>query len=179
MQLSQIQELFAHQLILANQFSLIEQSNLSNLSHSIPANLDTCEGQAVIRLFTTYFAEEVWEAHAVEGEPSLEELCDALHFLVEICLRTGVTETSICANQYMITSDNHGVYLGKLLHSLRLRPWKQKKQPADLFAIRTSVISLFAAFLDHVSACGFTEERLLNGYFKKAEVNQQRIAAGV
>jgi hypothetical protein len=158
---------------------LIEQTNLSNLNHSIPADLDSYQGQAVIRLFITYFSEEMWEAHALEGTADLEELCDALHFLAEICLRAGVSAQSLYANQNLAVPGMMGSAMGRLLHSLRLRPWKQKKLTADLFMIRTAVVELFASYLDHVNECGYSEEQLLNGYFKKAEINQQRISTGV
>jgi dimeric dUTPase (all-alpha-NTP-PPase superfamily) len=133
----------------------------------------------VIRLFTTYFSEEMWEAHAVAGEVSLEELCDAFHFLVEICLRAGVTPTAVFANQRSVMNGEMGSAMGRLLYTLRMRPWKQKPAPADLFTIRSAVVRLFAFFLEHVHDCGFSEEQLLNGYFKKAVTNQQRIDAGV
>lgn len=166
--------LMEHQFELAQKFSSIESKNLSGMNHSIPADLDSYEGQAVIRLFLTYFAEELHEAYEAEGAQRVEEFADALHFAVELCLRVGIVPDP----------ENRGVHprltecTGLILRRLRNKPWKQTKAQTATHMIKHHTEQLFWAFLDHSGRYGIPLTKLLESYFAKAKVNHQRISSG-
>lgn len=173
MNLNTIGNLMEHQLALAQKFSSIESKNLSGMNHSIPADLSSYEGQAVIRLFLTYFAEEIWEAREEKGQARIVEYADALHFVVELCLRVAVVP-----DEEYVAPLPPNAYIGMILRGLRQKPWKQALVDSKVHLIRHYTQGLFWAFLKMVEDEGITEEKLLEAYFAKAKTNHQRISSG-
>jgi dimeric dUTPase (all-alpha-NTP-PPase superfamily) len=180
MNLPQLQEIFDHQRQLANQFQEIETKNL-RIPHSIPINVNSYQGQAVLRLYATYFHEEIWEAQTAVAEElgaqvELEELSDAFHFLVDLCLFTEVHPETLAASADR--DELLGVAFGEFLHTLKAKPWK--KNPTTVpSSIRLTLTWTFHAFMKHVRRAGFTEAQLYEAYFAKAKINQARIDSGV
>lgn len=134
----------------------------------------------MLRLFITYFIEELWEMMEAEStEKQIEEAADALHYMVEICLMAAVGPAMIYEQRkepvgFTITHE-----IGQLLYSLRKRPAKQKPVQVNVNLIRAHCVTLFRTFMEFMEYHAFTKEQLIDGYFKKAKVNHERIASGL
>ena len=179
MDLETLESIFQRQKELAERFHRIETSNLG-LTHSIPIDLDSFHGQAVMRLFVTYFVEEMWEFNKAEtADSQREELADALHFLVELMLMGGVTPLALNTMPVLRLPEYvSGSSVGILLHALRNRPWKLYVGQANLGNIRYALCMVYREFLNLVEEAGVEEKDLIDAYFDKVKVNHTRINSG-
>jgi len=68
--------------------------------------------------------------------------------------------------------------IGQALHSLRKRPHKQTHKTASTMHIQFTMIQLFNSFIRYVVRLGYSEPQLIEAYFGKANINDQRIDTG-
>lgn len=176
-----------------------------------PLLLDSRRDQEHFRLLAWRCTEELIEAvechyECVDMETYdgkfKEEMADALHFLIELCLAMGITEGELVSG-YEDTILNPGVdqlgycfwqcgkaaegtiperignvgyKLGLAMHQLRQRPWRTDNRPTN----RTLLVGkMHATWFTFVTACkraGVNSNELYDAYFKKGVVNDQRTA---
>jgi NTP pyrophosphatase (non-canonical NTP hydrolase) len=147
-------------------------------------NLDTREGQQWVKDFLWRITEEVGEAlDSALGLPHIkEELADAFHFLIELCLLTStqITVAYLIANHRWHRGDS--IYfrdlvvdLAKVGRTCKNKPWKQTQIPIDQGELRKNMENLAMSFLDYCCSYFESKEELYQYYFKKSKVNDFRI----
>lgn len=164
---------------------------------SAPVSLHTASGQRIIKDFAWRTVEELtesaeaWEKHAddavIARTHALEELADAVHFFVELCIFAGVTPDQCVDEQGGITPlhEPHGeefvdaywqftYKLGLAMNFLRNKAWKQSQVPTDEGRFRAALLQACNALFDIWEVCGCTEVDLYEYYMKKHAVNQFR-----
>ena len=181
-------------------------------SQDMPWDLNGRHSQEEFRLLAWRTTEEIveamqiWEGNhdAFRTERFQEEVADALHFFIELCLATDVREDTLLMGIdgavfmqdrdrleeffYIVSrealrihlheSDPWYEFIRALAHAImhfRQRPWRTDFRETDR---RAWVMGLHLAFRSFVEACiqsDVTAEALHSAYFKKAKVNIQRI----
>jgi dimeric dUTPase (all-alpha-NTP-PPase superfamily) len=162
-------------------------------------------GQMKLRRYAWYITEEVCEAlwaklYEKEKVNYREEIADAFHFLLDlviiaqveaavieefnpleavfeserVALRDASTETTFEAGwlEFLLA-------LGMTMNLLKNKPWKQSTKPLQLSIFQQAVIGTFRRFVRACLVSNVTAQQLNQSYFRKAEVNEQRIASGV
>ena len=168
----------------------------------MPWDLDGRKTQEEFRLLAWRCTEEVieamdsWEREAPANTFYREEVADALHFLIELCLATGISEDELVSGVVLRTivadvdrldlafseptgTGKHGWYdfiraLAFAMMQLRQRPWRTDDREADR---KRWVLGMYLAFRTFVDACkrtGITAEDLHSAYFAKAKINDER-----
>lgn len=177
---------------------------------SIPFELNGRHDQEYFRLLAWRVNEELIEAVEVyyecidtesyEGK-FREEMVDSLHFLIELCLATGVSEGELVSGfeghatedyDYLGRAFLHmgkcseetipqrvafvGYKLGLAMHCLRQRPWRTDDRPTNrsLFVAR-----MYGTWSTYIAACirsHISAEALYEAFFAKSKINDQRIA---
>ena len=188
-------EIFDKQWKLAEKYKDIE--GMGNLLEPkfLKINIDTQEGQKWIKDFAWRVTEELAEADEAkklwEKEDDkelaeqyythyLEELIDALHFLVELCIIAGYKQEIVplyvphC--DYETTSPWEVTYnLGLMCNCLKNKPWKQTQmltdRPKFYGFLRLAWEALICIYKDN----DMEDIDVYNLYFKKNAVNQFRI----
>ena len=168
--------------------------------YDLPWDLNDRKAQEEFRLLAWRYVEEItealgtWEvvpegAHKKDYE---EELADALHFFVELCLVTGIGPMEITKDGTLdgffdyVQDSTRGAYNGnafldcvrtmtEAIHTLRQRPWRVDNRPT----LREVWISnMYRAFLSFVELCIHTKVRsddIYHAYFAKSKINEQRV----
>lgn len=170
-----------------------------------PLNFQGQHEQEEFRLLAWRYTEELFEAMECyeSGSPPAdyhEEMADALHFLVELCLATGIRYTALTSGFEDVTIDadesddsldfvfkqvkKDPIYsqrwfgsirsLGLGMMSLRQRPWRRDSRESNRAQF---VLMMQATFYSFVNVCirtGITAQELHNAYFAKAKINHQR-----
>jgi len=187
-------EIFSKQMELAQKYKDIE--GMGNLLETIDNNINTSKGQKWIKDFAWRVTEELAEAQEAhelmeehlsheEGGPNasdyythyLEELIDALHFLVELTIIAGYVNFQPTSSVTPGTTEPWDVVfpLGLMCNTLKNKPWKQTQMLTD----RSDFEMYLNRAWDYLIAL-FRQEKLKNEdiynlYFKKNSVNQFRI----
>jgi phosphoribosyl-ATP pyrophosphohydrolase len=169
-----------------------------------PLALHTTHHQKVMKDFawrtTEELAEafEVWINHADRKhamEKGLEEMADALHFLVEMLIFAGVTPAQVLEQHPEFPTPDpldcrtdHSKFvagfwgctywLGRAMHELKNKPWKQTPVATNERNCRLLLIAALHAQLDLWATLGQTGDDLHVHYFKKAAVNVTRQETG-
>ena len=91
------------QLELINKYKEIEAKNLGREIHNYPVNIDSCQGQQHLKDLAWRVTEEIGEAMnclknkpwknsqmVTDKEHYIEEIADAMHFFVELCIASGL-----------------------------------------------------------------------------------------
>jgi len=178
----------------------------------MPWDLDNRKAQEEYRLLAWRFTEEVIEARETFEKPHdgntmaqyREEVADALHFFIELCLASNVMEAHLLTGLEDVTpipkSDEdrlelffrevskHYLHiygsdpwdeciraLGMAMMELRQRPWRKDFRQANR---ARWVMGMHLAFKSFVCACmrtHITAEELYQAYIGKAKINQKRI----
>lgn len=183
-----LEDIFKRQHELAEKYHPIEKANGFHVGEDILVGIHDKFGQHRIKDFCWRVTEELMEsleAHkAKDQEHCHEELADALHFMVELCLISGVSHEELefeINEEYAMFVDlerpmTRTVYhMGLACNCLKNKPWKQTQMLTDTnkfyFHIRESFKELMACF----SAAGVPhEEAVYDLYFRKNKVNQFR-----
>ena len=161
-----LKSIFEHQHELAKKYIPIEESNGLCLYSKIPADIDDSKAQARIKDMSWRCIEELAEAFEAyrKGEEIhfLEEIADALHFLVEKYL--------LC-NFYPFSPNNFSGYSydGKeMMPTSNLHAWfvVQDIDTEDIGIVS----SLLYALADFTEACGLTCNCLKNKPWKKSQM---------
>ena len=161
--------------------------------------------QEEFRLLAWRFTEEMMEAMETfeNASPRLdyhEEISDALHFLVELCLATGIScndlVTGIAGSTYEHESGEDSldfvfrkVSLDKIystkwystvramsmaMMQLRQRPWRTDNRESNRARFVLMMQATFFAFINTCTRTGMNAEDLHRAYFAKARINDQR-----
>ncbi len=158
--------------------------------HEVPVPLDTREGQSRIRQFAWFYVEELGEAILAQGTDSFhEELIDALHFLTELAILSGVgpSEIEVPPPEPQLLTLRHDwssvlyVVLKDITHPinmLKAKPWKQSWNPPDLEAYRQGIRKAYTSFLHLLKASGIHLDEVYDLYVGKNKINHLRIQGG-
>lgn len=168
-----------------------------------PVSLHTANGQKVLKDFAWRSTEELTESfEALEAQRfqispderdmhrlhQVEEIADALHFLVELLLFAGISaDAAIEATPSFPHPDFDGTYeehqvaywratykLGIAMNFLRNKPWKQSQVPTDEGRCRAALLGSWKAHVQLWSDLGYGSDTMFNFYFRKSEVNKFR-----
>jgi len=159
-----------------------------------PVSLHTHSGQKVLKDFAWRTVEELTESyeawfkhkHREEGEVhALEELADAMHFFVELCLFAGVgvhqclvaTKDFPPVRRHSASSDAYWQVtfkLGVAMNFLKNKAWKESQVPTDVNRFCNALLDTYVAMLLLWADLGYTQEHLFSYYFRKAQVNEFR-----
>lgn len=128
--------------------------------------------------------EEKSKAHEVH---QLEELIDALHFLVELVILTGKdwvwareqldTAVTIGSNMEQTPENAYwqvSYYLGMIGNTLKNKPWKQTEMPTDEEKFYGNLGRAFQALFQCMAFVGADEAKVYDYYTRKHQVNQFR-----
>lgn len=202
-------EIFGKQRSLMEKYEEIESKNGLLQTRDIPVNLHDRMGQARIKDFAWRVTEELAEAKEAHTiHPDLEdhvheEVADALHFLTELTILSGVShqevyngildEQVVQGEDYLGTlftklgmlrgPAKYGVdvamnktvtSLGLMCNTLKNKPWKNTHMITDENLFKSHLYDAWANFFVMCIAYGITAERLDDLYFRKNQVNQFR-----
>lgn len=180
--------------IFSMQMSLMEKYKLIEQLPDPPISLHSVGGQRIIKDFAWRMTEELTEAfehigQADERDKMGVELADALHFLVEMLIFSGITPQQCLQHQDEFprasgayNADPGGLFwvpvlkVGRATHHLHNRPWKQTLVPTNEGAYRSAMISAYASMIRIWCEAGFTAVEMLSYYEAKHAINQERQA---
>ena len=194
-----LEQIFKRQLELMEKYHDIEaRSGIFNYQDDgTPVNLTTVGGQARIKHLAWYTVEEI--AEALDGKDKAqqqEELVDALHFFVELCIASGYNYDffeplelmfgrvkrfhSDIDEGFLAQSVTKFIYaLGNAMNRLKNKPWKQTPVPVDIPAYEGWLTLAMFHFIQIAWAYGIHQpQQLVDLYMGKAKVNQQRQESG-
>lgn len=198
--------IFSHQRELMNKYHPIETANVGHEvpstsdehgPHSGPLNLQDRASQLQLKSFAWRITEELTEATLALDEDNkthyLEELIDALHFSVELCIMSGLKESDFAhtvrledalENLFHLSPESgnpriQAYYvieqLGAAMNRLKLKPWKTTGMLTDVKAYTSDVIAFFHGLIVLLKGSGFTAHSATAMYLNKNAVNQFRI----
>ena len=200
--------IFARQHALYEKYLPIETANGLRYSQDCPVNLHDRFGQAQLKDMFWRVTEELTEAidaariHRHIPNHTLEELADALHFLVEALLLSGITPTDIVryivsvgedrpikTDKLLLIYPSGAVYDARLeqyvyevIHAigcagnfLKQRPWKQSHFQVDVPKYREALMPALPALMLCFRYCSLEPEQVFAMYWKKSEVNKFRM----
>lgn len=187
--------IFQRQHALMEKYLLIEIRNDLCHTQDCPVDLNDKFGQARLKDFFWRITEELGEAceanriHPELKNHVLEELADALHFLVEMYLLAGVKPShwggESCRLETMVQASCDGVdletgcfeityYLGVASNCLKNRPWKQNHQLTDTLKFMMNLRMCLPLLIDVFVSQGLNADEIFRMYWKKSEVNKFR-----
>lgn len=195
-----LEAIFEKQRELMTKYHPIEEKNGMLWTKDIPVNLHCKYGQAQLKDFAWRFTEEITEAtEALEIHPGdknffYEELIDALHFLTELCILSGVDSREIATDLsgIVIQEKSRGIHapsiitttkvllylsieeLGKATNCLKNRPWKRTYILTDEVKYKNLIMNTFRIFCGSLFLLGLNSKDVYNIYTKKNEVNKIR-----
>lgn len=186
--------MFDKQIQLAIKYQKIEK--MGNLLKETATNVDTPNGQKWIKDFAWRVTEELAEAQEAFDEWEelmkeemgqdtnpyaeehythyLEELIDALHFLIELTIIAGydkniVTDPSSCNESWDVVYQ-----LGLMCNCLKNKPWKQTHMLTDRVKFEKYLKEAWRSMMGKFLNAELTHEDIYDLYFKKNAVNQFR-----
>lgn len=155
---------------------------------SLVANLDHSTDQHLLKTRAWWVTEELAEATdaLLEGHEQkfLEELSDALHFLTELCILSGLGPKDmegLRKKEYLVHKVEEKVLeiirsLGMTMWQLRNKPWKQTQIPTDYPRYQGGLIMTFKMLVRLImNYVGGEIEFVTALYLQKSLVNQFRI----
>jgi len=162
-------------------------------------NINEIRSQELLKNFAWRVTEELTEASVCfrdyEREHKLEEIADALHFLVELCIILEITPERIirfCLNEAELSDKleqlcnvqfPHSLpspypiieYLGTAMNCLKQKPWKQTHVLTDTEKVIENVVMAFWELCRYWVRQEEDADSLYNYYFRKNKVNEFRI----
>lgn len=194
-----LKEMFTKQKELAMKY--VEIEGMGNLFEKTNTNVDTLEGQIWLKDFLYRTIEEVGESFEVillnqhwNNIPDIdkihyaEELIDALHFFLELCLIAGynfdnfkqiseygiVRNTELNMRAFKVRHWNIVQNLTLAGNKLRNKKWKQTQVLTDRKIFFHYLEQAFDELIRALRTVGLTDEDIYNLYFKKNQVNKFR-----
>lgn len=181
------------QLELMQKYHGIEEKSGLLQTPDVPVKIDTARGQARLKDFCWRVTEELMESLESDiqhhEEHTVEEIADALHFMTELMILTGLfsdeeftpTMPKQIANRFNIaiksTADMYLqpiYYLGIAANLLKLKPWKQTFVATDLDRFKKSLQMAHWGIYELLSWMGVSDHQIYDFYFRKSEVNKFR-----
>lgn len=196
-----LDQIFRRQFELMQKYHSIEQANGLLITPDVPVNLHDAKGQFRLKDFAWRIIEELGEAmEAFLGERTLihykEEIADALHFLVEYTILSGMEpgslSDSVGGDKLDTLFREHNIskgpnfttvaldisefmmYLATACNCLKNKPWKVTMMLTDERYFRHRVRSAWKSFIDICADSGIDSDDLTELYFRKSEVNKFR-----
>lgn len=178
-------------------------------AESMPWPINDRDSQEEFRLLAWRCIEEVYEAiyglrvaDFVVNDPFREEVADALHFFVELCLATGIGSRDLIFHyeglcfppdedaldhvfKFVGSSPNDSIIdrwnlfverMARAMMMLKQRPWRTDDRPTNERVFRSQMAASFMSFIAACKRSGITADSLHDAYFAKGKVNDQRIA---
>jgi hypothetical protein len=195
-----LQSIFQKQGELIEKFHPIEAANGLLHHPDVPVPLDDKFGQAHLRDLAWRIVEEISEAYRSYSDPDHreEELADALHFLVELAITSGLEPKDlgefleevpgvdlldglfeferIEPGEVKVKIANFIGDLGMSINELKNRAWKQKHTPTNQKKYKDGISVAFYSFICVCKSVGMTANSLHGRYMAKHAVNEKRIA---
>lgn len=159
-----------------------------------PLALQHAKHQAVLKDFAWRTVEELTEAYQIWDEAPegwsqqmiqravMDELADAWHFFVELLIFAGVTPSQCLYALHRRPFERDGepywvatYALGRAMHYLRAKPWKQTHEATNELAFRDALLDAFVALVA-LWPDGADAHDLWEHFNRKHEINVQRIA---
>jgi len=190
--------IFARQHSLMEKYIPIEVKNGLCHTQDCPVDIHDRHGQARLKDFFWRATEELTEAceayriHPELKNHVLEELADALHFIVEAHLLAGITSDQIIdvdpdEEDKLVVLCNWAegddlepgcfevIYLiGCASNCLKQRPWKQTHQLVDVPRFFSHMKGTIPALISVFVHMGLDADQIFRMYWKKSEVNKFR-----
>lgn len=194
-----LEAIFERQAALMVKYHPIEERNGLLQTPDCPVNIHDSKGQARLKDFAWRITEEITEATEARDildhyEHYLEEMIDALHFMVEQQILAGLSPASYrpgdlktdlleylmgYGNIYVISFTPATEYyiiekVGLAMNCLKNKPWKQSQMMTDedkfYGFMKESLLMLLAVLV----RAGLTAKDVYGLYFRKNEVNKFR-----
>jgi hypothetical protein len=146
-----------------------------------PIDLGSRKAQDWFRLMSWYFTEELLEAMLAEKKDEAEELADALHFAVELCILAGIDADEVKAHAQLDMFDEVPwtyqlqdvlVPLGAANNLLKAKHWKLNPQETDPEKFKRHLREMLHRLLSYIRHHGYCFH---TDYFAKHKINEQRI----
>lgn len=181
------------QLELMKKYHGIEKSSGLLQTEEVPVKIDTSKGQARLKDFCWRTTEEItesFESH-LEGhkQHTVEEISDALHFMTELMILTGLFEDHEfrpmgvigVPSRFNIAQKTDEAmyfqpiyYLGLAANLLKLKPWKQTFVATDRFRFKDYLQMAHWSIYELFKWFGYDDKQIYDIYFRKSEVNKFR-----
>ena len=178
-----LQKIFDAQTELMHKYHPIEEALGYHPPHA-PVDIQSRTGQDRLRQFAWWITEEVVELETADPDEIMGEMSDVLHFVVELCILSGVDATvsipSKLLNQFEPMPEIVDPYdiiltVGEAINKLKAKPWKQTPKPVDEDLFRSAIKEALRITCQLIDQQGWDIEEL---YFMKNAVNQTRIQTG-
>lgn len=204
--------IFNRQRELMDKYKPIERQNGLLETDAVPVDLHDRFGQARLKNFAWRMTEELAESVEVLLDPDSdgiyddhfrEEVADALHFFVELCILSGITpedivEKYLCLSPENLTGDRlaalftHSIdvrgsgtgfinqagrtvwELGAAMNCLKNKPWKVTHMLTDIPKYKNKVITAFWSFITALKQAKLGADEICDLYFRKSRVNEFR-----
>lgn len=182
-------DIFNRQRELAEKYHPIEKANGFNVGEKIEVDINNQFGQHRIKDFAWRVTEELMEASEAwyinDSDHCQEEVADALHFMVEMCIICGMTADDFDFSDIEDDGSVVGnfpnqcgavVYnLGIACNCLKNKPWKQTQMLTDITAFKKYLKKAFMQLMFSARSAGIIGgESMYDLYFRKNKVNQFR-----
>lgn len=161
-----------------------------------PVSLQDVNGQRILRDFAWRTTEELCESFEqlepmATGHPQdrFKEMADALHFLVELAIFSGIPWQRVVSDVEWDPSPNTGtsiasyywssVYdIGIAINMLKNKAWKKTPVPTDPAIFKHRVVKAFQSHFGVWACLGADLNDIHRYYFGKAKINQERQEEG-
>jgi len=181
-----LQDIFEHQHELFLKYKEIEGMSWEGDT----VNIHTLKGQAWLKDFLWRVTEEVGESYESyednNDDHTIEELADALHFFVELCILAGIgsdelpTIEKVYANfsaeppQVALHYWNAIYKMTMVANTLKNKSWKKHQMKTDKNKFKGLVLESYTALLGCFFVHGATPHTVYDYYFRKSQVNKFR-----
>ncbi len=182
-------ELFRLQMAVIRKYDPIENANGLLQTPMVPVALSCRFGQARIKDFAWRITEELMEARLEltrldRSDAAREEVIDALHFMIELCILADVEPTApIQFIKQRRRSTDEAImaviyHLGMACNELKNRPWKQTQTETDESDFRGWIQAALTDLVLLMDSVGIAREEILDHYTKKNKVVMKRPEEG-
>lgn len=178
-----LHKIFDFQKSLIAKIRPVEQS-LGYTPPQFPLDFTQRADQDWFRMTSWYLVEEITEAMAAKPDTYAEELADALHFAVELCILAGV-EADAIANKFQLDLFESDPYhhtlpdvvkaIGLANQQLKHKPWKRNPQDPKVDRCQAHTADALFKLINHALFNGID---IYAEYFKKHAENETRVATG-
>lgn len=175
--------IFKHQLSLMEKLKPVEIS-LGYTPPSIPLDFTIRAHQDWFRSYSWYLVEELVEAQTAPPALLAEEMADALHFAVELCIMADISPYRVESLIYLQSLDPCPelstlnmiiVHLGLANNLLKAKPWKKEPKPTHIPTFQNHLMNSLISLLACFTQLGIDPHE---EYFKKHKINEKRIRDG-
>lgn len=183
-----LESIFDKQRMLMEKYAVIEHNLIgSDNELEIPVDLDNRVAQARLRQVAWWVVEELGEALSDIGnkEKFQEELIDALHFLTELAILSGLEPQEITdkmSDDFCRLAEEDYVSILKVIHllsrsmnCLKNKPWKQTPKKTNVKLYKIELRSCFIGFINLLLIdVDMSPQEIYDAYLGKNKENQRR-----